>query len=396
MGSKRFAEADIIRASGLKLGRDTSLADLQRASSKLAGSGVFTAVNYRYTTSGPEMTVEFDVEDEPQFLPCVFTNFIWFTEDELLSDLHSRLPLFSGEVPVAGDLSDQVSAALVALLREKGIEGRVIYTTKAHLGGPVEGMAFMVEGVKIHLRAVHFTGNKNLKGAALEDVMRPEIGQEYDREILLDYARFNVGALYLSRGYLRVSFGNPILQIASNGPRQYSLVATFPVSEGLPYRLAGIHWSGETIFSAADLGRHVHLAVGQPVNDIQLKKDLGEISRLYGTRGFLEASVQAKPELNDAAQSATYELAVREGSLYRMGKLEISGLDAGRVQKLEKAWEIKPGEPFDDGYMRKFLRQIGRYLPSPAGGWELRTNMNLERSSKVVNLAIAVVPRGNP
>ena len=393
-GSKRFAEADIIRATGLALGQDISTQTLQEVSSRLASTGVFKGVTYRYTTRGSQMTVEFHVEDADKFFPCSFLNFVWFASQELQAGLRSRVPLFEGEVPANGNLAEQISTALEAMLKEKGVEGRVRFSGEGRLGGPVERITFKVEGVPLPVRAIHFEGNTHLDASTLEQATRPLVGQDYDQAMLLDYTQYNVAPLYTSRGYLRVSFGNPSTRLTQEGSQRSSVEVTLPVTEGLQYRLTEIHWSGNTVFPASELGKNVHVVPGQPVNAIQLKDDLDDISRLYGTRGYLVASVRPKPQLDDATQTATYELEVHEGDLYHMGKLEIAGIEPARVAALKEACRLRPGDAFDTSYWKTFIQEIDRYLPRLPGGWEMKFTQAVEPASKTVDVTISFAPKG--
>jgi len=117
VGSVRYEESEIVRASGLKLGETVNVDTLKEAAARLGSAGVFAGVNYRYHTRGEALTVEFTVQDAGHFFPCTFENFVWMSRDELLAGVRSRVPLFNGEVPPRGDLLDRVSSALKEILQ---------------------------------------------------------------------------------------------------------------------------------------------------------------------------------------------------------------------------------------------------------------------------------------
>src|SRR5215467_14481416 len=79
-GSKRFTEADIVAATGLKTGATITADDLKRAADRLAQSGAFSQVNYRFSGDA----AQFELVDAAQFLPVTFENFIWFSDADLL------------------------------------------------------------------------------------------------------------------------------------------------------------------------------------------------------------------------------------------------------------------------------------------------------------------------
>jgi len=93
-GSKRYSEADLLRATGLKIGSQVTAADLQKCAGLLNGTGVFLSVQYLYKRRSNQQRREadFDLTTAPQFLPAVFDNFLWFSNEQLQKALHDDLP----------------------------------------------------------------------------------------------------------------------------------------------------------------------------------------------------------------------------------------------------------------------------------------------------------------
>jgi hypothetical protein len=93
-GSKRYSEADLVRATGLSLNSHVSADDLKNVATRLGGSGAFSSIQYLLKpaigTDGIE--AEFDLTDAPQFLPALFDNFVWFSPEELQASLRSAVP----------------------------------------------------------------------------------------------------------------------------------------------------------------------------------------------------------------------------------------------------------------------------------------------------------------
>jgi outer membrane protein assembly factor BamA len=121
-GSKRFAESDIVKASGLKVGGTVTADDLRQAADRLGQSAVFAQASYSFSGG----TADFTVVEAEQLVPASFENFIWFSDADLTQRVHSSVPLFLGDLSLAGNLSDQVAVALDAILKEKGIQGHTL------------------------------------------------------------------------------------------------------------------------------------------------------------------------------------------------------------------------------------------------------------------------------
>ena len=75
----------------------------------------------------------------------------------------------------------------------------------------------------------------------------------------------------------------------------------FAVTPGQQYKLKSLAWSGNHEIPTDTLEKMVHVETGQPANTVRLADELKEVQRLYGSRGFVTATVKAKAEFDDAA-----------------------------------------------------------------------------------------------
>jgi outer membrane protein assembly factor BamA len=77
-GSKRFSEADIAKACGLKIGSRITAADLQQASDRLGQTGVFSQLSYKFdgttalTAPPPYLKSRTQLSLYPRFLRTSF------------------------------------------------------------------------------------------------------------------------------------------------------------------------------------------------------------------------------------------------------------------------------------------------------------------------------------
>src|SRR5712675_525416 len=120
-GTKRFTSDEVAAASGLPMGTIAHEDDFRKAARQLGESGAFNNIAFSYTYSSSGTKLEFQVTDADKFVPARFTDFVWFTDEELRRKVHEHIPLFSGELPTTGHLSDEVSDVLQAVLVENSI-----------------------------------------------------------------------------------------------------------------------------------------------------------------------------------------------------------------------------------------------------------------------------------
>ncbi|MGH9638073.1 MAG: hypothetical protein ACRD72_24820, partial [Candidatus Angelobacter sp.] len=136
-GSQRYREEDLVRATGLTVNTQVTSDDLQNAANHLGNSGAFATVQFLFKPAVGARGVEadFQVTDAEKYLPAVFENFVWFSDQDLQDALHQAVPLFKGNIPNSGTMSDDVSAALRKFLAAKGLPSEISYIMSATFGG---------------------------------------------------------------------------------------------------------------------------------------------------------------------------------------------------------------------------------------------------------------------
>jgi outer membrane protein assembly factor BamA len=390
-GTKRYTPPEIIAATGLQLGQTVSEADFKRVSQLLGETGAFSNVAYTYQYSTQGTKLDFQIEDSNQFIPVRFDNFVWFSDQELVEKLHNSIPLFHGQLPLAGSLIDQVSDALQSLLLERKLQGRADYMRTAHQDGPIEAFVFKVTGPTIHIRNVEFSGAAPTELPLLQAAAKNLQGQEYLRSILQVQADKNLLPIYLERGYLKAAFADSQAKIAQENPEETIVDVNFPVDPGRQYKLTKIQWSDNAVFPVEKLQPLIHLQTGQYANALQLASDLEAVQKLYGTRGYLAARVRSVPQMDDAQSTVSYELQVHEGDVYHMGELEIQGLDARTTARLVEGWKIRGGDVYDASYPQQFLNDTNHLIP--LAPWKISIHNSLNEKDKTVDVTLRFDPK---
>jgi len=390
-GTKLYTPPEIIATTGLQLGQTVSEADFNRVSQQLGETGAFSNVAYTYQYSTQGTKLDFQVTDSNQFVPVRFDNFVWFSDQELVEKLHSSIPLFHGQLPVAGGLIDQVSDALQTLLLERKLQGRADYMRTARQNGPIEAFVFKVTGPTIHIRNVSFTGPAPTELPLLLAAAKNLQGQEYLRSILQVQAEKNLLPIYLERGYLKAAFADSQTKIAQENPDETIVDVNFPVDPGRQYKLTQIQWSGNAVFPVEKLQPLIHLQTEEYANAVQLVSDLEAVQKLYGTRGYLAARVHAVPQMDDAQSTVSYQLQVHEGDVYHMGELEIQGLDARTTARLAEGWKIRGGDVYDASYPQQFLNDTNHLIP--LAPWKISIHNSLNEKDKTVDVTLRFDPK---
>lgn len=395
-GSKRFPEAAIVAATGLQIGSPVSEDDFKKAGRRLGDTGAFTDVGYTFSYSSAGTKVDFQLTDAPKFVPARFEDFVWFSDDQIRQRIKEHVPLYTGELPLSGRMADEVSDVLQAMMVENAIPGHVNYVRAGKPDGPVEAIDYSASDVLIRVRKIEFTGVSDTERPALDSAAQKFAEREYSRGRLDTFVQRQLLPVFYERGYLKAICGEPQPKVVrqpsaenpetDEGPSHQTIVdVTFAVSPGQQYKTKSLAWSGNHEFPTEELAKLVHLEVGQAANTIRLADDLKSVQKLYGSRGFITASIKAEAQFDDAGGTVDMVLAVTEGFVYHMGELEFRGLDNSLTAKLRDAWKIRHGEVFDATYLDEYLPEAHKLLPARLD-WDVTPHVTANLGDKTVDV----------
>lgn len=386
-GSKRFAEADIVKATGLKVGSRVTGKDLKQAAERLTQSGVFAQVQFRFDAG----TADYLTVDSDQFVPATFENFVWFTDANLVARIHSAVPLFSGSIPFAGNLAEQVSAALDAILKEKGISGHTTSVLQDPVAGQTQTMQFHIDGVTAKIVEIRFPGAKPAHLPLLQAATNSLLSQPFSRSNVPNQLKV-ARPVYGKLGFLKAQFGEPRVVLLKDDPAQPTVAVEISVQEGDQYTFLGTTWSGASKVPSTELAKVLEsqpgaLKPGDPADTTQVGRATAIVKALYSTKGYMLADVKSTATLDNEKHTAAFNVDVNEGPLYHMGKLDIQGLDPQRTALVRKVWTMRDGDVYDSSYVKDFIKKRNIALES-LNGWNAPYLQTIHDDTATVDLAL--------
>jgi outer membrane protein assembly factor BamA len=401
-GSVRYNDQQILRASGLRLGQTAAEGDFREAAQHLLNSGMFTDVAYTFSYSDAGIRVEFQLTDgdKAKLVPAHFENFVGFTDSELHASLEEHVPLFTGLLPITGQLTDQVTHALQALLDERHLPGQVDHAREGeHDDSPPTGITFRVLGLSIRIHTLEFPGATRDQAAFLEHATRRLLGSEYSDSLTKTAIHDDLLPLYLERGYLKASFGSPETRVVSSpaapttghSSDEIQVDAILPVTPGKQYAFTGADWKGNSAITTKEASSLFHLVIGQPADATGLEHDLQTLTSLYRSRGYMTVKIKAVPWIDEAAAAVHYDINIVEGDLYTMGELEFLGADTASKDRLTEAWKLREGQPYNPDYTRKFLDDAPHFLPKGLQ-YSIKLSEELDAKARTVDVTIHFRP----
>lgn len=390
-GLHRYTPEQGIAASGLHIGDSTTLGDLQAAAERLSKTGAFDSVSFQYSSRGNDLTAQFGFTETKDVLPCIFDNFVWFTDAEIDRTLRQRVTFYTGEAPVRGDTVEQIRGALQDLLHTNGIGGEVSEIPYGGLGS-VNTLLFHVDGISQPIKSIAFSGELAVTDKQLSDASITLRSQNFSVTNVASYTSSALLPLYYQRGYLRSKFGRveaKLVDANSKGPTS-EVSITLPVTEGNQYLWNGASWAGNQVLSTSELGKLLGMNQQEVANQEKIDAGFNSARKAYESRGYIDVRVSSIRDLDDTAKLVSYTVQVAEGSQYHMGQVYFDGLPQGVAAALLKKWKLKPGDVFDASYPDDFLKNTVSQELAQAGSTPRRIGMKRETDATalIVNLRI--------
>ncbi|MGB6483741.1 MAG: POTRA domain-containing protein [Candidatus Acidiferrales bacterium] len=352
-GSHNYSSAQVAALSGLQIGTAVDRNAIQAGADRLARSGLFSTVRYRFSTDASGLTVTFEVQDAPAF-PISLDNLPWLTDDDVAKALtQAGIPL-ERTAPPSGTTDDRIAQALQKALEAKGFRGTLAYAVTSIPGTNERVVQFTAAGIDVRVASLQFSDPLSIHDPVVQAQIANIVGKSFSIEAIERFDFEQVRPVYLSHSYLRVKFSSPAVRFSSPN----AVAVTVPIDPGPAYVWGGVAWNGNHAYTTSDLDALVTatgLIAGQPIDGNKIVAMWQSIRAAYGHRGYIDATVEPKETFDDTSHRASYQVNISEGDQYRMGNLVLTGISIDAERRLRAAWHISQGQVFDQTFCDYFL-----------------------------------------
>jgi outer membrane protein assembly factor BamA len=356
-GLQRVKDSEALEKSGLTVGQSVSIDELDAVANRLLQSGLFKSLSYNITGTTDKAVLTFTVSEQTWAMPVAFDNFVWFTDEELRDAIKRKVPAFDGTAPESGNVTEQIKQALQDLLRERKIEGTVVYDfSEDPVTRKVEHL-FGVKGAGLRVCKVSYVGARALSEETLIQKSGGVFDNDYSRAFIQGFAESNLVPLYGERGHLRATFSSPKAKPDATAECEHGLAVSMLVDEGSIYVWEKAAWEGAQSLTSQELDAALGMRAREVANTVKIAKGIERVRKAFGRKGFLNASVRESREFDDTNRSVLYRFQVEEGPQYRMGDLVIEGLSEADANNIRGRWSILHGDVYDDAYPDQFMKK---------------------------------------
>jgi outer membrane protein insertion porin family len=331
----------------------------------------------------------FQVSEYPIIRDLQYHNLKSATESDVLTRFKERRVQVSKESQFDPSKVTAARNVLRELLAEKGHPDAQVGIEVEEISATTIALIFNVEeGPRVRIKEIQFVGDsdgfsqKRLRGA-MKLVKEAGLFTSFtDKDIYfkdklqddLERVRFFLG----TKGYLQAKIGEPKIERAGEvkggiplpglqkkGP---GLTVTIPVEIGRRYTITDVVEKGVTLFPPGAITAVAGLKKGEIASAKALQEGVYKnVKDLYGSRGYIQASVDVQPKFTDKTAEegdVEFTLEVDEGKQFSLRRLEFIGNSNTRDRVLRREVLINEGDPYSKqlwDYSILRLNQLGLF-----------------------------------
>ena len=355
-GNHHYTAAQVIAATGLKVGQMAGKDEFEKARDRLVATGAFETVGYRFAPGANQQgyIATFQVDEADPLYKYRFEE-LGVPDADVQAWMKSRFALWGASVPGTAPALDRYAKAIQEYLASRKIGQKVI--TKML---PGDGNQFVVVFRPAKLppavAEVTFNGNTVIPGKLLQEAISGvAVGSAYHEESFRQLLDTNVRPRYEARGRVRVSFPKITVEKARDVE---GLRVNVTVDEGQPYDLGNVKVDGSAAVKPEALLKIADFKTGDLANFDEIGKGLDRMRKMVRRHGFMLADAAVERKIDDQKHTVDLLIHVKEGPQYTFGNLTIQGLDLNGEAAVRRMWTLKEGKPFNPEYPDYFLSQV--------------------------------------
>jgi outer membrane protein insertion porin family len=171
---------------------------------------------------------------------------------------------------------------------------------------------------------------------------------------------------------------------------------TIHVEPGLQYRLGDVRFRNDRdehdnlALPREELRKLIPLQEGDLFSTEKIRQSLDAMKKFYGSYGYINFVATPVTEVDDATQRISLLMELDEGKQFRVGKVEIFGLEAGKAAMLTSA--LQTGDVFNRRLVDDFVEANMSALPEGAS----RRVLGMQGDEKEGTVDIVVDFRARP
>ncbi len=236
----------------------------------------------------------------------------------------------------------------------------------------------IVEGPKVKVGQIHFTGNHAFSDRKLIRAMHNDrpysipfyfteinvMSKTYDHDKLIEDIEVGIRGLYQDNGYFKVVVKDPILENVDTEGWRWGIPVvtgrvpgkavniTIPIEEGAKYTMGTLKIASTDPDKALSLKPEALKAVfplkeGEVFSTAKIRKALDEYTKIYGQYGFIDFVPTPETDIDETAKRIDVTMKFDEGKQYYVHRIDFSGNTTTRDKVIRRQLLIDEGQLFN-------------------------------------------------
>jgi hypothetical protein len=322
-----------------------------------------------------------------------FSNFVWWSDEDLRSSLKRHIPTLGDTLPRNSPLETKIRAELVKMLREKGVTAEVqifepsldVLAQKRDPGVPPPAIIFSVATPPEILIEKLVLENPPSDAASVfnETASRFQLKPYAATGFWFDKQQIELSLEQI--GYLSSSVDLKPGTPRKDGER-YLVPLTAMITSGAKYHVSTVKADGGPLFKGRDLSPYFALRPGDVATPSAFGRLAGLLRSAYWHAGYPDVEFRDEPELNTATATASYQLEVIPGPMYRLRSIKIENLNASQESQVRDLLGVKPGDVYDVLAFTDLNRKMTG--SSTLNGWGVSYTPHEDKQTHLVDLIL--------
>jgi outer membrane protein insertion porin family len=340
----------------------------------LYATGFFYNIQLTQTPDPEGTVVTYIVQGNPRIIAIKFQGNTKYSDAKLLKKISAKVGEPFNERKLFTDALD------IQTLYQKGgypHTGAEYHFTIEEATGRATVTFEISESPKIKIVEVDFVGARVFSQSKLRKEVKTRkhwmfswiTGHGILKDDVLEEDREQLAQYYRDHGYIDFE----IKDVQFVYPTARTMIVRFIIYEGVQYKVGSVKFTGNQVFSLADLtnktsglplvqairGWHYKLGpnglpmdVGDVFTPKGLTTNIDMLEDFYGSRGYIDVSAGSRNLAifripNTEAGTMDLEFKIEEGKKYDIEKIEIHGNSKTKDKVIRRELAVSPGETFD-------------------------------------------------
>ncbi len=224
----------------------------------------------------------------------------------------------------------------------------------------------IVENEKVKVAKIRFLGNRQMPSNKLKSVMQTQEGGffsfmsgsgAYKQDVFDRDVQFLYYLVYYNEGFIQAKIDRPQVYVT---PDKKSIYITIRVDEGEKFDVGEVTFTGDILFSDAELYGEVKTKSNELFVYSTLQADLGTLQAKYGDLGYAYANIIPRTRAREKEKLVDITFEIDKGNKVHLGRINMLGNTKTRDKVIRREMEIHEGELYNETRKRESLNNIKR------------------------------------